>query len=174
MSSATPTLAATSVRVPTLAAATPTSLGTAATVEGTQIATEPSAPPSDTPRPEATAASTAFPPTSSPTPLPTLTPTVESSQQVPISFSADVLPILQNRCVKCHGGERTEEGLILTTYADVLAGSWNGSVIKPGDAEGSYLVEQIVSGDMPKRAPRLLPGEIRFITEWINAGALDN
>jgi hypothetical protein len=81
---------------------------------------------------------------------------------------------LENRCVKCHGGERTEEGLALNTYADVMAGSWNGPAVIPGDAEGSYLLELIISGDMPKRAPRLLPAEIRFITEWINAGALDN
>jgi len=91
-----------------------------------------------------------------------------------VSFAGDVLPILQRRCVKCHGGEKTEEGLILRTYADAMAGSWNGPVIEPGSAEGSFLVEQIVSGKMPKREPRLLPSEIQAISDWIDAGALDN
>jgi hypothetical protein len=64
--------------------------------------------------------------------------------------------------------------LVLTTHADVLSGSWNGAVLEPGNAGGSYLVEQIISGEMPKRAPRLLPAEIRIISDWIDAGAPDN
>ena len=84
------------------------------------------------------------------------------------------MPIFERRCVKCHGGERTAEGLILNSYADVMTGSWNGPVVEPGSAADSYLVEQIVSGDMPKREPRLLPAEIRTISDWIDAGALDN
>jgi hypothetical protein len=55
-----------------------------------------------------------------------------------------------------------------------MAGSWNGPVIEPGNAADSLLVEQIVSGDMPKKEPRLLPAEIRAISDWIDAGALDN
>ena len=62
----------------------------------------------------------------------------------------------------------------MTTFADIMAGSWNGSVLEPGDAENSYLVEQIVTGEMPKKEPRLLPGEIRIISAWIDAGAPDN
>ena len=91
-----------------------------------------------------------------------------------VSFSGDVLPIFERRCVKCHGGDKTEEGLILKTYADALAGSWNGPVIEPGSAPDSLLVEQIVSGEMPKKEPRLLPAEIRTISDWIDAGAPDN
>jgi hypothetical protein len=63
---------------------------------------------------------------------------------------------------------------MLLTHEGVLAGSFNGAVIVPGNAEDSYLVEQVVSGDMPKRGPRLLPAEVRFITEWINAGVPNN
>jgi hypothetical protein len=55
-----------------------------------------------------------------------------------------------------------------------MDGSFNGPVVVPGNASDSYLVEQVVSGEMPKRAPRLLPAEIRFITEWVNSGAPDN
>jgi len=40
------------------------------------------------------------------------------AQGVTVSFTNDVLPILQSRCVNCHGGDRTEEGLVLKTYAD--------------------------------------------------------
>jgi hypothetical protein len=91
-----------------------------------------------------------------------------------VSFANEVLPILENRCVNCHGGEETNEGLVLKTYADLLAGSDNGPVIVPGNSAESYLVELITAGKMPKRGPRLLPAEVRLISEWIDAGAFDN
>ena len=47
-------------------------------------------------------------------------------------------------------------------------------MVVPGDAANSYLVELIVSGEMPRRGPTLLPAEIEAIREWIDAGALDN
>ena len=119
-------------------------------------------------------------PTSTPTPAPTMTPTETPSPAASavgidaVSFSADVLPILERRCVKCHGGEKTEQGLRLTNYAEVVAGSWNGPVLEPGNAAESYLIEQVESGEMPKNEPRLLPAEIRTLTDWVLAGAPDN
>lgn len=91
-----------------------------------------------------------------------------------VSFQNDVLPIFENRCAKCHSEEDPEEGLILMSYEDVMAGSDLGSVVKPGDPEGSYLFEQIVTGKMPKRADDLPQEEIDIIRAWIGAGAEDN
>jgi hypothetical protein len=48
-----------------------------------------------------------------------------------------VLPIFTSVCVKCHGGEKTEEALVLKTYADVMKGSDNGLVIEPGKSADS-------------------------------------
>jgi hypothetical protein len=128
--------------------------------------------PTDTPAPTATFTATPEPPTPA--------PVDEEPEQAGVSFAADIMPIMESRCIKCHGGigsdgsPRIEEGFDARTYEALMAGSWNGSVVEPGNAEASYLVELIVSGDMPKRAPRLLPGEIEAITGWINAGAPDN
>ena len=91
-----------------------------------------------------------------------------------VSFSANVLPIFENRCVKCHGGQRTSAGLVLNTFDSLLAGSRYGLVIAPGNAAGSILVQQIISGAMPQREPGLLPAEIQTISDWVDAGALDN
>jgi hypothetical protein len=56
-----------------------------------------------------------------------------------VSFSNDVLPIIESRCLNCHGGERREEGLNMTSYAGLLAGSVNGATIRglgdPGSAK---------------------------------------
>jgi mono/diheme cytochrome c family protein len=97
-----------------------------------------------------------------------------------VSFKEQVLPILEQHCVECHGGEKpqggvkVEEGLILTTYDDILYGSFNGPVIEPGNVEDSYLIEQVVTGRMPKEGDRLTPAEIEIITAWIEAGAPNN
>jgi len=97
-----------------------------------------------------------------------------------VSFVDEVFPILDKRCVKCHGGprdeggQRIEEGLNLLTWEDVMAGSTWGSVVEPGDLAGSYMLELILSGDMPEKEPRLLPREIRAIQNWIASGAPNN
>jgi mono/diheme cytochrome c family protein len=91
-----------------------------------------------------------------------------------VSFANDVLPIFQATCVKCHGGEDLKEGLDLTTYDGLIAGSFNGAVITAGNADDSYLVHQLLEGEMPKRGPRLADEQIQIIVDWINQGAINN
>jgi hypothetical protein len=115
----------------------------------------------------------------SPTVEPTvpLAPTVNLAE---VSFTQHVLPIFEQHCLKCHGGEnpegelRTEEGLSLKSYEDIMAGSQNGSVVEPGNIADSYLIEQITTGRMPKEGDPLLPTEIEIITAWVEAGAPNN
>jgi hypothetical protein len=85
-----------------------------------------------------------------------------------------VLPILENSCNKCHGVEQIKEGLDMRTYETLMAGSFNGTVITPGNAEDSFLVQQLLDGEMPKRGPKLTHDQIQIIINWINAGALNN
>jgi hypothetical protein len=172
----TPTQAAT--LAPTKPASTPTpaaqadEINTPAANKAAEASATPTVVPTDPPTPEAT-------PTESAAPSPTAE-TIEAGDTGGVSFKNDVFPILERRCVKCHGGinddgeERIEEGLKLTSYDDLIAGSYNGPVIEPGNVENSFLIEQIVKGKMPKKEPRLLPKEIELLTEWVRAGAPDN
>lgn len=91
-----------------------------------------------------------------------------------ISFAEDVLPIFVEHCSECHGQDDPEEGLELTSYRTALLGSIYGAVIKPGDAEGSYLIEMVSSGKMPKKGDPLTAQQIETIRGWVQAGALDN
>ena len=102
---------------------------------------------------------------------PTPEPTVNLAE---VSFQAHVLPIFEGHCLKCHGADDPEEGLILESYEDIMAGSWNGPVIEPEDVENSYLIEQVVTGRMPKEGPRLTPAEIDILTASVEAGAPNN
>lgn len=91
-----------------------------------------------------------------------------------VSYAKDVRPILESRCQKCHMGEYVSEGLNMKTYASLLTGSQNGPVIVPGNASDSLIIQKLVAGEMPKRGPKLTPVQIQTITDWINAGALNN
>ncbi len=142
----------------------------------------PTPPPTATPEPVSTLErpTIADTPTPTPTPVPTETlvpptdtpPPVEES--APVSFTNDVQPLFDRRCFKCHGGEKMENDFSVESYETVMKGSWNGTVVEPGDTEGSYLLNLVSAGDMPKRGPRLLPAEIEAIRAWIEAGAPNN
>jgi hypothetical protein len=73
-------------------------------------------------------------------------------------------PILQARCVSCHGGTA---GLHLDSYAGAIAGGNLGPAIVPGNADASLLVQLQRAGHPNSLAPR----ELEWIIEWINAGA---
>jgi len=148
----------------------------AATPQPTEGVTAPTDSPAatETALPEQTETAPSTPtPTSEPEatqPLPTPTP----PEVTEVSFSEDVLPVFETRCQRCHGTERAEAGLSLSSYADVMAGSNNGPVVIPGSAETSLLIELIVSGQMPWRSPKLPETEIQAISDWVDAGAPDN
>jgi uncharacterized membrane protein len=102
-------------------------------------------------------------------------PTAETSGTATVSFANDVLPIVRSRCSACHGGSQgTEEGLELTNYENIMAGSDNGPVVIAGDADNSLLVELIVEQEMPKRGPKLTPPQVQLIIDWVNEGAMNN
>jgi hypothetical protein len=81
-----------------------------------------------------------------------------------LTWNELVGPILEARCVSCHGGTA---GLHLDTYEGVVAGGNLGPAIIPGNAEESLLVQLQRSGHPNSLAPR----ELEWIVEWINAGA---
>jgi mono/diheme cytochrome c family protein len=109
--------------------------------------------------------------------LPTETiaaPTAEMAAAGGVSFKNDVLPIFERSCVRCHGGSRREDGLDLRTYASLMSGSEKGAVILPGNANDSELIIQVITGEMPRRAPKLPNEQIQILVDWVNQGALDN
>jgi mono/diheme cytochrome c family protein len=111
----------------------------------------------------------------------TSAPTVESSPTAgttasgaTVGFATDILPLLQSRCVNCHGGQKTEHELNLNSFDGVMAGSENGPVVTPGDAADSSMAEMVSNGKMPKRGPKLTPAQVQLIVDWINQGAQNN
>jgi mono/diheme cytochrome c family protein len=112
--------------------------------------------------------------TDEPTALPEAEPTAAPVDADLVSFASDVMPILQNSCWKCHGGDKTEKGFDVGSYATLMAGSEKGAMVVPGDAANSKFYTLIEQGKMPKRADKLPDDQIQLIRDWVNQGALDN
>ena len=55
-----------------------------------------------------------------------------------------------------------------------MAGSEFGEVIVPGDPDESYLLESVVTGDMPEDGDPLSEDQIDLIRRWIIEGAKNN
>jgi hypothetical protein len=119
-----------------------------------------------------------------PVPTETLTQTSEATQTAEIlptesaastsGFASSVYPIFEAKCIKCHGVEQVKEGLSMLTYEELMAGSFNGPVVIPGNADSSLLVELIARGKMPNRGEKVTETELQIIKDWINAGALND
>ena len=150
----------------TTAPASPPPTQAAAPIGGPTTA--PPAPASPTPTAAPIGGPTTAPPTAA-------SPTPTAHAETPtVSFARDVLPLLQARCEGCHGASQARAGFAVSSYGSVMAGSNNGPVITPGNSATSRLVDLIVSGKMPRGAPRLSDSEIGIIRAWIDQGALDN
>ncbi len=159
-------------------AATPTAAPPAAptAVPPTEAPAAPVAPESPTAVPATlapTEAPTSVPPTAAPTEAPTAAPT-QAPAAATVSFAKDILPLFEQSCLKCHGGDDTKEGLSVKTYEDLMKGSVNGPVIVPGDPAASELVTQVARGKMPKRAPAWPENQVKLLSDWVAAGALKN
>lgn len=136
-------------------------------VSPTETAIQPTPPPAPTETAIPTVAATE-------TTVATEAPATEASVTGQISFASNVMPIFEAKCIKCHGVESKKEGLDMRTYDVTLAGSFNGPVLTPGNADNSLLVQLIERGKMPNRGQKLTPEEIQIIRDWVNQGALNN
>jgi len=96
------------------------------------------------------------------------------------SFSEDITPILEGKCVICHGGPdengaiKKEMELDLTSYDALMVGSEFGPIVEPGNVEDSVLWMMIELGDMPQEGEPLTTEELEVIKTWIAEGAQNN
>ncbi|MFM8271342.1 MAG: PSD1 and planctomycete cytochrome C domain-containing protein [Gemmata sp.] len=93
-----------------------------------------------------------------------------------IEFDADIKPVLEARCVKCHGPFKQKGGLRLDTAAGAKAGGNSGTAVVAGSSADSPLV-QALAGHAPfQQMPpgkdaRLTDAQIGKFRAWIDQGA---
>jgi uncharacterized membrane protein len=113
-----------------------------------------------------------------PTSLRRLTGTAVARDENPDSFYArHIRPVLDAKCVACHGASMEKAGLRLDSFGNLMKGGKDGAVIFPGKPEASMLLARVTlpQGDshfMPAegRTP-LTSDEVSWIRAWIQAGA---
>lgn len=94
-----------------------------------------------------------------------------------VSFSADIRPILEKSCVRCHGPERPKGGLRLDSREAALKGGESGAAILPGDSAKSPLIHDVArlvpDMEMPPtgKGDPLTPAEVGLLRKWIDQGA---
>lgn len=113
-----------------------------------------------------------------PASLKRLSPGSSSHALNPDSFYAQqVYPILDAKCVSCHGESKTSGGLRLDSYEQLMRGGKEGAAIIPGNPGRSLLLTRVtlpVSDKhfMPAEGkPPLKVEEIALLRAWIQQGA---
>jgi len=93
-----------------------------------------------------------------------------------IDFNQDIRPILNNKCMRCHGGVKRSGGLSLLFRSEALLPNESGlPAIVPGDPGTSEMITRIKHTDpelrMPLDGEALTEEEIVLLEKWIASGA---
>lgn len=89
-------------------------------------------------------------------------------------FKKRVGPVLVGRCVKCHGGEKTQSEFDLTDREKLLKGGSSGPVVSLGRSRDSQLfkvISHLEEPHMPENGAKLGDADIAAIADWIDLGA---
>lgn len=94
----------------------------------------------------------------------------ESTDESPVSFQSQVLPILKRNCLKCHGVSKKEGQLQIQSPVRIWKGGESGSVVVAENPGRSLLWTQVEQNKMPPEKP-LSEQEKRILHDWIAQGA---
>ena len=99
-----------------------------------------------------------------------------------VTYAADIKPIFDVSCVKCHSGDKPKARLKMDTLAGVLKGTKMGPIVTPGNSDKSFILKATAhltkdrDSWMPPLQNRagikpLTPEQIGLIRAWIEQGA---
>ncbi len=102
----------------------------------------------------------------------------------PVSYSKQIQPILNSRCISCHGTEKADGKIVLTSYESLMSSRiphGKKPLVIPGDYKKSWLYIACSTDQPPYHMPpdtaqkALVPNEeLLLISEWITQGAQNN
>src|SRR5438309_2721435 len=79
---------------------------------------------------------------------------VWSTHTAKVDFNADVKPIINKKCITCHGGVKRENNFSLLFRSEALAKNKSGKfAIIPGDPEHSEMIRRLTLKDPEERMP---------------------
>jgi hypothetical protein len=97
------------------------------------------------------------------------------SSEKQIDFNSQVKPILNKKCISCHGGVKQQGGFSVLFREEALANTKSGKpAIIPGNPDDSEFIKRLKSNDpeerMPYKHPALNNDEIDILSGWIKQG----
>jgi hypothetical protein len=103
--------------------------------------------------------------------------TAAVSLQAAVDFNKDVVPILQQRCIECHGPEKQKGKLRLDSKADTFKGGKSGEPsFKANDIAASPAIKRVTlpkddDDHMPPEGDPLTEAQIKTLKDWVTEGA---
>lgn len=95
---------------------------------------------------------------------------------VAADFEREIRPLLQQRCVECHGEKKQKGELRLDAKAFAFKGGHDGPAIVAGNVSASPLFRRIASTDddqrMPPKGAPLSLAQVAAVKAWIEGGAV--
>ncbi len=97
-----------------------------------------------------------------------------------VTFDADIKPVFEKSCVKCHSGEKPKAKLRLDTRENTLKGAGDEKIVEVGNSAKSELVhvvaDLIADEEMPPldkrdKYPAMTKEQISLLRAWIDQGA---
>lgn len=101
-----------------------------------------------------------------------------------VTFDADIKPIFEKTCFKCHGPEveKPKGKYRVDTKANVLKGGDEGPSVTPGDLSKSPMIAMVAQitededlymppKDNKQKIPPLTKAEVGLVRAWIEQGA---
>lgn len=95
-----------------------------------------------------------------------------------LTYDADIKPIFEKSCFKCHGAEKQKGKLRLDSLAAAKKGGEDGDVLSAGKSEKSRLVHSVAriledEDNMPPegKGDPLSKDQVALIRAWIDQGA---
>lgn len=85
----------------------------------------------------------------------------------PQAFDSSAGPLFKAKCVACHGAP-AQGKLDLRSEEAVLKGGASGPAVVPGAAAKSFLIDKIVTGQMPPGKGKLTSAEMDVIRGWVD------
>ncbi|MSU35682.1 MAG: DUF1549 domain-containing protein [Pedosphaera sp.] len=92
----------------------------------------------------------------------------------PVNFIADIQPILEASCIKCHGRGKAKGGFRLDNREAFLQPGDSGPAVAIGDSARSHLIELVSGLDpdsvMPQKGTKLTREQVGLMRAWIDQG----
>ena len=89
-------------------------------------------------------------------------------------FADKVKPLLDSRCISCHGPDKVKGGLRMDSRAALLKGGDSGPALVPGNPSDSLLLQAVTHSkkdlEMPPKE-KLTTNDIAVLRRWIQEGA---